>query len=102
MFGVLVSGCPFRQPTQSLRSSIAINSTFGLSAAPATPATHNTNNSNKLFFITISFTTSYSMIFIEHPVKRAALEAEQTACGVWSLERFQIRHQVADLAGRQD
>jgi hypothetical protein len=56
---------------------MAINSTFGLSAAPATPAIHNPNNSNKLFFI-----TNYSMIFIEHPVKRAALEAEQTACGV--------------------
>ena len=29
------------------------------------------------------------MIFIEHPVKRAALEAEQTTCGVWKLVRRQ-------------
>jgi len=28
-------------------------------------------------------------ILIEHPVKRAALEAEQTACGVWKLVRRQ-------------
>lgn len=29
-FGVLTSGCPPRQPTQSFKSSIAIKSTFGL------------------------------------------------------------------------
>ena len=32
-FGVLDWGCPPRQPTQSLRSSMAMNKTFGGSAA---------------------------------------------------------------------
>ncbi len=33
MFGVLVCGCPPNTPTQSLRSSMAINRTSGLSCA---------------------------------------------------------------------
>ena len=38
-FGVLACGCPPRQPTQSLRSSMAMNSTLGLVAAGAKEAT---------------------------------------------------------------
>jgi hypothetical protein len=37
MFGVRACGCPPSAPTQSLRSSTAMNNTFGL-AAPAWPS----------------------------------------------------------------
>ena len=33
MLGVRDCGCPFRQPTQSFRSSTAMSSTFGFTAA---------------------------------------------------------------------
>ena len=33
MLGVFACGCPPRQPTQSFKSSIAMNKTFGLSIA---------------------------------------------------------------------
>ena len=38
IWGVFVSGCPARQPTQSFRSSMAIKSTFGRLPEPAPAA----------------------------------------------------------------